>query len=77
MDLQEPARKKLKELSDEERKLKERIKEIQTEKKGVFRMLTALQSSRKKRKGRPKSTEDEQMSTLSEPPGGAPGPNIK
>ncbi len=57
MDLQEPARKKLKELSDEERKLKERIKAIQTEKKAIFRMLNALSKGPKKRKGKPMFTE--------------------
>jgi hypothetical protein len=68
MDLQEPARKKLKELSNEERKLKERIKAIQTEKKAIFRMLTAGGKEPKKRKGKP-------MFTESVPPSKPIGPN--
>ncbi len=70
MDLQEPTRKKLKELSDEERKLRERIKEIQTEKKAVFRMLNELGKGQKKRRRRP-------ISTHTEPPSKAPSPNQK
>ncbi len=50
MDLQEPARKKLKELADEERELRERIKKIQTEKKAIFRMLNASGKKLKKRR---------------------------
>ncbi len=50
MDLQEPAQKKLKELADEELKLKERIKEIQTERYAILKMLNAIKGKSKKKK---------------------------
>ncbi len=50
MDLQEPAQKKLKELADEELKLKERIKEIQTERYAILKMLNAIKGKSKKRR---------------------------
>lgn len=62
MDLQDPARKKLEELADEERKLKERIKEIQTERNAILKLLNAIKGKSKKRGERPISTESVQPS---------------
>ncbi len=50
MDFQEHAEKRLKELSDEELKLKEEIKEIQTDRNAILKMLNAIKGKSKKRR---------------------------
>jgi len=62
MDLQEPARKKLEDLANEELKLKEKIKEIQTERNAILKMLNTIEAKSKKRERRPISTESAPLS---------------